>query len=107
MDVANALLLILAGILAISGLILAKKPDAKPMIDKLVPFQALIGIAVLVLGLANLIRSLDGLMNMFHYAAFYGSAERGRLDPSRLLGFLFGMTQFAKRISGELPTYQK
>src|SRR5258706_4544442 len=107
MDVANALLLILAGILAISGLILAKKPDAKAMIDKLVPFQALIGIAVLVLGLANLVRSLDGLMHMFRYAAFFGTAVWGMLICSILLGFLFGMPQIAKWIPGDSPAEQK
>src|SRR5512143_2789329 len=37
MDLINILLLIVGGILAISALIVAKKPDAKELIDKLVP----------------------------------------------------------------------
>jgi len=45
MDIINALLLILGGILGLSGFIVVKRPDLKPQIDKLMPFQALIGIA--------------------------------------------------------------
>ena len=33
------LLLIVGGILAVSGLIISKKPEAKALIDKIVPFQ--------------------------------------------------------------------
>ena len=40
----NAVVLILGGILAVSALLVAQKPNAQQMIDKLVPFQAIIGI---------------------------------------------------------------
>ena len=46
MDVLNALLVIAGGILAAAGLIISKKPDAKQLIDKLVPYQAFIGVAM-------------------------------------------------------------
>lgn len=46
-----ALLLIAAGILAAASLIVAKQPNAQEMIKKLVPFQGIIGIILLVFGL--------------------------------------------------------
>ncbi len=107
MDVVNAILLILAGILAVSGLILAKKPDAKAMIDKLVPFQAVIGVAILAMGLYNLFRSLSALMDVFKIGALLGVAIWGYLLSSILLGFLFGMPQIAKWIPGDSPAEQK
>ncbi len=45
------LVLILGGIVALSGIIAAKKPNAKAILDKLVPFQALIGIVLIVLSI--------------------------------------------------------
>lgn len=46
-----ALLLIVAGILAAASLIVQKQPNAKEMIDKLVPFQGIIGIVLLLYGI--------------------------------------------------------
>src|SRR6266508_2959014 len=41
------LLLILCGILGMSGFIIAKKPSAKDLINKLTPYQAFMGVALL------------------------------------------------------------
>jgi hypothetical protein len=46
-----ALLLIAAGALAIPALIAAKQPNAKEVLDKLVPYQGIIGIILLIMGL--------------------------------------------------------
>jgi hypothetical protein len=59
MDLINALLLIVGGILALSGIIVANQPNAKNVIDKLVPYQAIIGVALLVLGVFFLMTSGD------------------------------------------------
>ena len=45
------LLLILGGAVACSGLIVAKKPDAERLLAKIAPFQALIGLALMGLGI--------------------------------------------------------
>ena len=45
------LLLILGGVVACSGLIVAKKPDAERILAKIAPFQALIGLALIALGI--------------------------------------------------------
>lgn len=96
------ILMIAGGVLGVSGLIVAKKPDAKAMIDKLVPFQAIIGVGLLAFGLWFLIRvgpatpfRLISLLPMF--AVFAIAATWGSI----LLGFLFGMPQIAKWIPGE------
>jgi len=105
--VINALLLIVAGVIALSGVIIAKKPDAKAIIDKLTPYQAGIGIALLVLGLYNLIRQLGVLTDVFKIGALLGASIWGYLICSILLGFLFGMPQIAKWIPGDSPAEQK
>jgi hypothetical protein len=46
-----ALLLIVAGILAASALIIKNQPNARDLIAKLVPFQGIIGIVLLLFGI--------------------------------------------------------
>ena len=101
MDLINTLLLIVGGILAISGLIVTKKPDAKAMIDKLVPYQAVIGVALLAVGLVNLLRTLSVLFPLIKNFPLYGFAWLGVLVTSILLGFMFGMPQIAKWMPGD------
>lgn len=47
----SAIIAILGGILASSSLIIAKKPNAKDLIDKLTPFQGWIGLVLAFWGL--------------------------------------------------------
>jgi hypothetical protein len=105
MALINILLLILAGILAISSLIVAKKPNAKELLDKLVPFQALIGIVLLAFGLVNLIRSLGVVGDMFR--GLVGLTFLLVMATSILLGFMFGMPQIAKWLPGDTVAEQK
>jgi len=105
MDLINPLLLILGGILAVSGLVVAKKPSAKELIDKLMPYQAIIGIALLALGLWNLLRSLAHLADALK--AFPGIVALTVVITSILLGFMFGMPQIAKWMPAQGPAEQK
>jgi hypothetical protein len=96
------ILMILGGILGVSGLIVAKRPDARAMIDKLVPFQAFIGVGLLALGLWLLIKV--GPISMFRglsHAPVFGLFAISATYGAILLGFLFGMPQIAKWIPGE------
>lgn len=95
-------LLILGGILALSAFIVAKKPDAKATIDKLVPYQAFIGVALLAVSLINWIRI--GIIDIFRLLKYWplgGIAVIGAVFSGILLGALFGMPQIAKWIPGE------
>jgi predicted small integral membrane protein len=96
------LLLFVGGILAISNLIAVKSPEAKKIIDRLVPYQALIGVAMLAsslvliiyLGPINMFRALK--VNALVAITFIGGYYAGIL-----LGFFFGMPLIAKWIPGE------
>lgn len=108
MELINALVLIAGGILAVSGLIVAKKPDAKQLIDKLVPYQAIIGVVLLVFGVINLLRALGNhLISMVGHFPLLGLTILGMTVTSILLGFMFGMPQIAKWIPGEGAAEQK
>ncbi len=104
------LLLIVASVLAVSGFIISKKPQAKDLIDKIVPFQGIIGVALLALGVLFLIGwigKMDRISKVgdewtfFPFAFYLGTAA------AILLGFLFGMPLIAKWIPGETPAEQK
>ncbi|HEY0991495.1 MAG TPA: hypothetical protein VFD36_03535 [Kofleriaceae bacterium] len=101
-------MLIVGGILAVSGLIVAKKPDAKELIDKLVPYQAIIGIALLALGIVNLVRWLGNhVFTLLSVAPLFGLTVLAMIFTSILLGFMFGMPQIAKWLPGEGGAEQK
>jgi hypothetical protein len=106
MDIIAPIVLILGGILAISALIVAKRPDAQQLINKLVPFQGIIGVAMLVLGILHLLRSLSGLKYIGR-APIAGASLLVVIGCSVLLGLLFGMPLVAKWIPGESPAEQK
>lgn len=102
MEWLHLILLIAGGLLGISGLIIAKKPDAKQHIDKLVPFQAFIGVALIGVGLVQLLRF--GPINVFRALGpmpIVGLTLIAGIFGGILLGFLFGMPQISKWIPGE------
>ncbi len=108
MELINALVLIAGGILAVSSLIVAKKPDAQKLIDKLVPYQAAIGVALLVLGIVNLIRGLGNhLIDVLRLVPLFGMTYLAMCITSILLGLMFGMPQISKWLPGEGAAEQK
>ena len=54
----TAIIAILGGILASSSIIIARKPNAKELIDKLTPFQGWIGIVLACWGAWGIIQSV-------------------------------------------------
>ncbi|HEY0195854.1 MAG TPA: hypothetical protein VGC42_32290 [Kofleriaceae bacterium] len=108
MEILNALLLIVGGVLALSGLIVAKRPDARRLIDQLVPYQAIIGVALLAFGVINLLRALSGgVLALIPHNAVLGVTILSLGVTSILLGFLFGMPQLAKWTPGNAAAEQK
>ena len=101
-------LLIVSAILAVSALIVAKAPDAKAMIEKLVPFQAFIGVGLLGVSLVQLLRI--GPANIFKgmsRAPVISMTWLAGCFGGMLLGFMLGMPQIAKWIPGDSPAEQK
>ena len=89
-------LLILGSILALSSLIVAKKPDAKQLIDKLTPYQASLGAILLALGVWYLISNLSFLTHPTSLGLLFGVAAWGMIATMILLGIMFGMPMVAK-----------
>lgn len=103
----NIILGILGGVLAAAALIVSKKPDAKALIDKLTPFQALIGVGLVAVSLINFLRMLGSISLILRYATLFGVAFLSMVGAGFLLGALFGMPQIAKWIPGESSAEQK
>jgi hypothetical protein len=85
-----ALLLIVAGILAASSLIIQKQPNARDLIAKIVPFQGIIGIILLLWALITFIRVLSVLSFLFSWAPLSGILLVVTLLVAIALGFLLG-----------------
>ena len=85
-----ALLLIVAGVLGAAALIIKNKPDARELIAKLVPFQGIIGIVLLIFSVIWLIQALQFLGFMFQYAMFTGLLLLLTILVGIALGFLLG-----------------
>jgi hypothetical protein len=107
MEYGLALLLIAGGLLGASGLIIAKKPDAKELLNKLVPYQAGIGVGLLGLGLFTLLRWIGELGTFFKFAPLFAVALYGSCFVAMALGFFFGMPLIAKWIPGDSPAEEK
>jgi hypothetical protein len=99
------LLLIAGGVLALSSLIVAKKPEAARILDKLIPFQALIGIAMLAMSIVFFL--VIGPVNVFKAIKANpvpALVNLGGIISGFLLGAVFGMVQLAK---GSSPQAQQ
>lgn len=86
-----ALLLIVAGILAASALIIKNQPNARDLIAKLVPFQGIIGIILLLWALVLLLFNvLPNLGLLFQYVPLTALLLLLTLLVAIALGFLLG-----------------
>ena len=103
----NAIVVILGGILAVSGLIIANKPDAKQIIDKLTPYQALIGVGMIALSVITFVRLLKVLTDLFKLNFTFALGVWCMIGTGVALGALFGMPQIVKWIPGDSPAEQK
>lgn len=83
------ILLIIAGVLAAASLIVQKQPNAKELIDKLVPYQGIIGVIVCLAGIWDLIQFLLHLSILRHVPMMM-LAVLGVSLTMILLGFILG-----------------
>ena len=86
-----ALLLIVAGILAAAALIIKNQPNARDLIAKLVPFQGIIGIILLLWALVLLLFNvLPNLSLLFNFVPLTALLLLLTLLVAIALGFLLG-----------------
>ena len=92
------IVLIAAGILASSSLIIAKKPDARKLVDALAPYQAGIGIVLLFWGVYNAFIwvGIGTMIKWLGAMPLLGITAWGALGSAIMLGVLFGLPQIAK-----------
>ena len=97
MWIITILVLLAGGLIGASTIIIAKRPDAKDVIDKLVPFQGIIGVVLLLWGLkgaVDIIRTLD----FIRFAPFWWLVFLATVVTELCLGFLLAyglITKFA------------
>ena len=98
----NAAVLILGGVLALSALIVAKRPDAQNMIAKLTPWQTIIGIGLIVLGVINFVRLVPHISgDAFVRNALVVAADLIVIGGGILLGAMLGMNQILEWIPSQ------
>ena len=107
MDVVNAFLLILAGIIALSGVIAMRRPDLKPRLDALIPFKALIGIGLILLGIINFARMAGELFQVFKLNQLFAASIWSVLIGSILLGGMFAWPAIASAVPDNSPAKPK
>jgi hypothetical protein len=90
MGLLYALLLIVAGILGAAALIVKNKPDARELIGKLVPFQGIIGIVLLIFSVIWLFQVLQVLGIILQFSTFTGLLLIVTILVGIALGFLLG-----------------
>lgn len=91
------LLLIVGGGLALSPIIVAKKPNAQGIVDKLIPFQALIGVAMMVMSVIFFIKIGPGAaFKAIKSHPVPAMANLGGIVFGFVLGSLYGMVALAK-----------
>ncbi len=97
----DGLLLILLGALAVPGMIIAKRPDAKQVLDKITPYQGWIGV---ILGLYG----LWSLIGWFRAFTFFRFGLRGIILWIILTVFVFTMIALGFMLGvGVIKTFVK
>jgi hypothetical protein len=99
------LITIAGGILAASALIIARKPNAKDLIDRITPYQGWIGIVMFlwgVWGLLDCLRSLELLTARPLFWLFWLACGVADL----VVGFLLGFGLLTRYVLGRSATAQ-
>ena len=94
---------LLGGLLAAAGFIAAKKPSAGELIGKLVPYQAIVGVGMMLVFVIMLIEGAIGDISHFMDAGFkfFGLVLFVTTFANLVIGFLLGFGLVAQWIPGE------
>ncbi|MDQ3367196.1 MAG: hypothetical protein M3680_17370 [Myxococcota bacterium] len=102
MDYLLIILVICAGLLAASSIIVARKPNAQQIINKLLPFQALIGAGSLVLGVISILRWGPKVMiEMPRAFPLFGATMWVVCLSGIVLGFMFAVPLMGRLGAGQ------
>ena len=93
----SSLILILWGILALTGLIIGKAPDMKDQFDKVIPYQGVIWVILLLLGVRDLLFIFDILL-AFKYGRFSATIRLLTLFTKLVLWFVLSFWLITKYV---------
>jgi len=99
----DGLITIVGGLLAASALIIARKPNAKDLIDKLTPYQGWIGLVMFVWGVWDSITILRNISGLVHAPLIMLFAIAITVTDLAV-GFLLGFGLLTKYALGKSPT---
>ena len=98
---------IVGGLMACSGLIVKNAPAAKDLLNKLLPYKALVGVALLGSFVWNMIlMGLDPFTG-FKFSTLFGITVLMILVTQLVLGFTMGAGQIIKWIPGDSAPEEK
>lgn len=102
----EAILLIVTGILAAPSLLLAKKPDAKDLLDKITPYQGWIGVVFFIWGVWGIISQI---LNIGYLADFpiIWSLVTAVVVVEAVLGFILGFNLINTYVLSKNPTTEE
>lgn len=89
---------IVGGLIAASSFLIAKKPDAKELFDRLAPYQGFIGIGMLTVGVLWLLQVLPHIASILKAAPLRGGVTIGALVCTILVGFVLGYGLLSKYV---------
>jgi uncharacterized membrane protein YgdD (TMEM256/DUF423 family) len=101
MGIITGLFLFLGGALAASSFIIEKRPDAENLINKLIPYQGWIGIALIFFGIIDLIRSFAEIDSVM----FYWTISFIAAGVEIILGFLLGYNMINQFLLNRRPDF--
>ncbi len=96
MNLLFPILTIVGGLIAASSLLIAKKPDAKELFDKVAPYQGMIGVGMLVLGVLWTLQVLPHMGSLLSAAPVNAIVTIATLAGTILVGFLLGYGLISK-----------
>ena len=94
------LITIAGGILAASALIIARKPNAKDLIDKITPYQGWIGIVMFIWGVWGTLQCISGIGALAHQPLFWVFWLASSV-ADLVVGFLLGFGLITKYALGK------
>ena len=99
MWIVTIIVLVAGGLLGASNIIISKRPNAKELIDKLVPYQGIIGVIMLLWGLRDAVYVLRAI-ELIRYSAGSWLIWLICTLTQLGLGFLLGYSLIAKYALG-------
>ena len=98
--------LIILGILAAPSLLLAKKPNAQELLDKITPYQGWIGLVFCFWGVWGIIQAILGLDLLTTWPIWWVTWFAGSLVEA-VLGFILGYGMISKMVLSKNETAKK